>query len=349
MPTISADVVVVVGGGPAGSAAAIECAGTGISVALVEGAPFPRERPGETLHPGVEPLFERLGVSESVRAAGFLRHEGNWVEWGGPRRFEGFGADERGAWRGYQAGRARLDALLLDRARESGVRVIQPCRAVCPLLDGARVRGVKTDAGEIVSSFLIDAAGGRHWLARRLGLGFVRRSPPLFARYGYARGACAARDEAPAVVAERGGWIWTARVGADLYQWTRLSLDGGRPSRRPPAEFDGLEPCGPSRGADVTWRAASRPAGPGYFLVGDAAAVLDPASSHGVLKAMMTGMMAARSIRLAIGGADERHVAESYCRWVHDWFEHDVSKLRQLYALIERPAGEASPRAADVA
>jgi flavin-dependent dehydrogenase len=341
--------VVVVGGGPGGSAVAVECAGAGLSVALVEGAAFPRERPGETLHPGVEPLFERLGVSVSVRAAGFLRHEGNWVEWGGPRRFEGFGADGRGAWRGYQAWRERLDSILLDRARESGVRVIQPCRALSPLLDGARVRGVKTDAGELVSNFVVDAAGGRHWLARRLGLGFVRRSPPLFARYGYVKGSCPARDEAPAVVAEPGGWTWTAKVKPDLYQWTRLSLDGGRPSRRPPAEFDGLEPCGPPRGADVTWRAASSPAGPGYFLVGDAAAVLDPASSHGVLKAMMTGMLAAHSIRLVTGGADEGRVSESYRRWVRDWFEHDVSKLKQLYSVIERSRTETPPRAADVA
>jgi flavin-dependent dehydrogenase len=50
------------------------------------------------------------------------------------------------------------------------------------------------------------------------------------------------------------------------------------------------------RGADVTWRIISPAAGPGFFLVGDAVAVLDPASSHGVLKALMTGMMAAHLI-----------------------------------------------------
>lgn len=33
-------------------------------------------------------------------------------------------------------------------------------------------------------------------------------------------------------------------------------------------------------------------AGPGWFLAGDAAAVLDPASSHGVLRAVLTGFRA---------------------------------------------------------
>lgn len=335
-PPTGADVVVI-GGGPGGSAAAIQCARAGLSVTLVERDPFPREHPGETLHPGVEPLFEQLGVLEEVRAAGFLRHEGNWVEWGTPPRFEGFGADVRGVWRGYQAWRARLDAILLERAAGLGVRVIQPCRAVSPLLEGARVCGVETEVGEIASAFVIDAAGDRHWLARRLGLGFVRRSPALVARYGYVKGECPRRDDAPAIVAGQGGWTWTARVKEDVYQWTRLSLEGsagGPSSPGPPAEFERLEPCGPTRGADVTWRIASRPAGAGYFLVGDAAAVLDPASSHGVLKAMMTGMLAAHSIKTATRGGDERHAAGSYCRWVHDWFEHDVSKLKRLYALF---------------
>lgn len=329
--------VVVIGGGPGGSAAAIQCARAGLSVTLVERDPFPREHPGETLHPGVEPLFERLGVSEEVQAAGFLRHEGNWVEWGAPPRFEGFGADARGVWRGYQAVRARLDAILLERAAGLGVRVIQPCRAVSLLLEGARVSGVLTDAGEIASSYVIDAAGDRHWLARQLGLDFVKHSPALLARYGYVKGACPQRDAAPAIVAGRGGWTWTARVKENVYQWTQLSLAKGAgrsSSTGPPAEFERLEPCGPARGADVTWRIASSPAGAGYFLVGDAAAVLDPASSHGVLKAMMTGMMAAHSITTATRGADQRHAAQSYSRWLHDWFNHDVSKLKRLYAQL---------------
>ena len=352
----------VVGGGPGGTAAAIMCARAGLRVALLERECFPRERPGETLHPGVEPLLEQLGVLTEVLAAGFPRHDGNWITWGGAARFEAFGADGRGPWLGFQAWRADFDAILLERARSLGVRVVQPCRAVRPLREGARVCGVRTDAGDVASAYVIDAAGGRHWLARQLGLRVQTRSPALVARYGYASGECPARDAAPAVVADARGWTWTARVRPGLYQWTRLTLPedaavgplraeiAGRPPRAnadgrraddPPAEFERLTPRGPARGADVTWRVVMRPAGAGYFLVGDAAAVLDPASSHGVLKALMTGIMAAHSIGRIAGGADESRVADSYRDRVHAWFEHDVAELEKLYVVFRAPPADA--------
>ena len=58
--------VVVVGGGPAGSAAALWCVRQGLRVVLLEREQFPRHRPGETLLPGVEPIFAQLGVAEAI-------------------------------------------------------------------------------------------------------------------------------------------------------------------------------------------------------------------------------------------------------------------------------------------
>jgi flavin-dependent dehydrogenase len=289
------------------------------------------------LHPGIEPLLKQLGVFERVQNAGFLRHEGNWIEWNSDLHFEPFGADVHGPWRGYQVWRAAFDAILLNRASEAGVRVMQPCRAEKPLVEGECVKGLQTTDGTVTSSFVIDAAGDRHWLARKLKLPIEKRSPRLTARFGYVRGECLTRDEAPAIVADGDGWTWTARVRLNLYQWTRLFLNKEKPQVFPvPTEFRELEPIGGTHGADVTWRLASPPAGLGYFLVGDAAAVLDPASSHGVLKAMMSGMMAAHSILRIVNGADDGLVAEAYSQWMCDWFEHDVSKLTKLYATIDR-------------
>jgi flavin-dependent dehydrogenase len=88
-------------------------------------------------------------------------------------------------------------------------------------------------------------------------------------------------------------------------------------------------------GADATWRLSHRPAGTGYFLVGDAASVLDPASSHGVLKALLSGMMAGHLIGAVVGGTVAAGVAiDSYSRWIREWFAHDVARLNELYAKV---------------
>ena len=328
--------VLILGAGPAGSATAIACARAGLRVALVERSAFPRHAPGETLHPGAEPLLASLGVADQVYAAGFLRHAGHWVAWDGPPRFEPFGHDVTGPWLGFQAWRPTFDALLLDHARRLGTHVLQPCRALRPLCATGRVVGVATDEGPLRARFIVDASGRRGWLAEQLQLETVCQGPRLVAWYGYAVGDCRQRDDAPAIVADETGWTWTARVRPRTYQWTRLAFDGGRPAGGwLPAEFAGLSPLTATRGADVTWRAATLPAGSGYFQVGDAAAVLDPASSHGVLKALMSGMMAAHLIvRCVRQGASEPVAALAYNEWVHKWFEHDVRRLSELYARL---------------
>lgn len=342
---------------------AIACAEAGLRVAVLEREHFPRDLPGETLHPGIEPLLRRLGVLEQVLAGSFLRHEGHWVRWRhdeitpSPPRWISFGKDSEAGppWRGFQAWRAHFDALLLHRACVSGVTVYQSCRAV-DLLRGkaGRIAGVVMSpkrAGtegavstKLRARFVVDAAGGRQWLARRLTLATERRSPRLIARYGYVDGACPERDEAPALVADPDGWTWTARVRPRRYAWTRLSLrqPKGEQHLLPPEELrgDGLHQRGKVRGADVSWRVVVPAAGPGYFSVGDAAAVLDPASSHGVLKAVMSGMMAAHLIAQVICcQASESAAAQRYSDWVRRWFDHDVARLLVLYGRLPNPPG----------
>jgi hypothetical protein len=265
--------VAIVGAGPAGTATAISCLRAGLRVAILERERFPRERPGETLHPGVEPLLRKLGVLERVSRAGFLRHEGIWVRWDiSSPRFVPYGADEDGAWRGFQAWGADLDAILLERARELGAEILQPCRVLDTIVLGNRVNGIETSRGVVEARFVVDAAGSRHWLARRLGLAIRFLSPRLIARFGYLKGSCPPRDSAPAIVADERGWTWTAMVRPNLYHWTRLNLDGGWPeSTFVPNELHGLAPHGRSRGADVGWRVVEKPAGPGCFVAGDAA------------------------------------------------------------------------------
>jgi flavin-dependent dehydrogenase len=327
--------VAVVGGGPAGSAVAIGCASRGLRVVLLERDVFALERPGETLHPGVESLLAQLGIADRLPQVTGARHPGIWVEWGSPRRFEPYGSDEQGPWSGFQVSRADFDTLLLVRAREVGAEVRLRCAGISPMIAEGKLRGIVTSDGPLTARIVVDASGRSRWLGRAIGVESSTKSPRLIARYGYVEGSCPPRDEAPALVADDNGWTWTARVGPGKYQWTRLNFGGQSEADWLPDEFQGLTPLARSRGADVTWRMAAEAARPGWFMVGDAAAILDPTSSHGVLKALMTGMMAGHIIASVLDGkapADE--AAEAYHAWIAGWFEADVKKLAEFYRTL---------------
>ena len=331
--------VVVIGGGPAGSAAAIGCAQRGLHVALIERHDFPRFRPGESLHPGIEPVLHQLGVAGQLCAQHALRFNGYWVQWNEPLRFNGFGSDDKGPWRGFQIPRETLDTTLLQHAAALGVRVRQPCRALAVLSEKNRVTGVRTDSGPLHADYVIDASGASAWLHRQLGLTIRRCSPRLIARYGYVRGCPLAYQHAPHLSAGPAGWTWIAKVQAQLTHWTHLAFDApnlGHPAVPEPLQH--LPTQGAIHGADVTWRISTAAAGGGYFMVGDAASQLDPASSHGVLKALMTGMQAAQVVCDCIG---QPHVQSSaqrqYSQWLGDWFEKDMAQLRRFYRLHPDP------------
>jgi flavin-dependent dehydrogenase len=99
-----------------------------------------------------------------------------------------------------------------------------------------------------------------------------------------------------------------------------------------PQELRGLLATAPPRGADVTWRMATETACPGWFMVGDSAATLAPTSSHGVLKALMSGMMAGHLIAGVLDGKAPRdEAAMAYHAWVAGWFRTDAERLASFY------------------
>jgi flavin-dependent dehydrogenase len=316
--------VVVVGAGPAGCATAIYCAQRGLRVVLLETRAFPRHRPGETLHPGVEPLLQQLGIA----APEGLRHAGHWVHWDGPPRFQAF---NDGDWRGFQIDRAALDEQLLVAARRVGVQVLNPRRVNHVLMHHGRVQGVLADATVLNAGYVVDATGRQGWLQRQLRVPWLRFSPTLVARYGYCMDNRRTPDEL-GLFAHEHGWHWIARISDTCLHWTQLHFDAGAHDRTLPAALAECAAIGPVRGADVSWRRCRTTAGPGYFLVGDAAATLDPCASHGVIKALMSGMQAAAAMIDCLSWPPgEAAVQTAYEAWVNALFERDVAALRDFY------------------
>jgi 2-polyprenyl-6-methoxyphenol hydroxylase-like FAD-dependent oxidoreductase len=324
--------VLIAGAGPAGCAAAIRAASCGLRVGLVEKARFPRDLPGEALHPDVEQTFAELGVAGAISKAGFIRSPG-WIRnRSGERSFVAF-EGQSGLGFGYQAWRSELDSILLAHARRAGVTVVQPASSGKVLLKGDCVAGLEAGGTSWFCRYLVDASGATRWLSRSLRLTVKDFSPRLVARYAYFRGDCAL-GVIPEFREYACGWMWLARVGNDCCQCVQLSLAVDSSAAVPPSPFDGVR----FRGADVTWRLVPECAGTGYFLCGDAAAVLDPAASSGVERALASGLKAADLIvQVAKNGMDSAAAASTYRQWLANHFVDQARRLAERYAELEEP------------
>jgi hypothetical protein len=142
----------------------------------------------------------------------------------------------------------------------------------------------------------------------------------MHARFGWTSGDDPDGDGQPCIRAHARGWDWHAPLGGGRAAWVSLRIED--PAARAPDRL----------GADVTWRIHPACAGPGYFLLGDAAATLDPSSSHGVLRAVMSGMLCAHAVARDRREAPPRsETIGNYRNWMRGQFAHDVDRMRALY------------------
>ena len=268
----------------------------------------------------------RLQPHVRVRPLGYV------VDWNGSRDLHCYGGGADHPWRGLHLFRLVLDAALLARAVQLGVERWQPCCALEVVACGGRPVAVVTTNGTATARWIIDATGRHGWLARRLQLQVKRPSPtgrgvwlranvPALLRLLRAAGRRARVDMDRAKVAPR------------LTAWVRLTAAADRPDRSwAPAAVANGQRFTATRYADVTWRAVGNPAAPGYFIVGDAAALLDPSRSSGILNALTSGMAAGACIAAAMcHGADEREACAAYSGHVRAAFTRDADLLREHY------------------
>jgi len=161
--------VIIAGAGPAGSSAAIRLARNGLRVLLVEQKKFPRAKLcGEFISPECQRHFENLGVANEIKISSpaainetvFYSSRGHHVtipsDW--------FGGSEA-----LGLSRAVMDNVLLQRARDCGVIVLEGATITEPILEGRDVRGVRLKSNEQhFAPLTIDATGRAHILTRKL-------------------------------------------------------------------------------------------------------------------------------------------------------------------------------------
>ncbi len=118
---------VVVGGGPAGSSAAIKLSQAGLRVLLTEAGALLRFKIGEFRPPAAKPLRDVLGGLGLCAEGRLLLSFGSVGVWAGEcPMFQDFIRDPNG--HGWHLDRARFDADLRAAAVEAGAIVVEHCR-----------------------------------------------------------------------------------------------------------------------------------------------------------------------------------------------------------------------------
>jgi geranylgeranyl reductase family protein len=292
---------VVVGAGPAGSAAAYDLASAGRSVLLLDRRHFPRTkacaggltvRTLRRLRYSVAPVVRQ--VCTDLVLAG---PDGAALMLSGHRKLCAMTV------------RSELDHFCLERTRERGAefRVVPHLERIEEVPGGVRV---ETSQGAVAARYLIGADGANSVVRRhlpgapRIRRGFAieanvrtRNLPPMTfdlgsAPYGYGwlfpKG-----DHVNVGLYTNSGWIRPGRV--ELAEYARRRLG--------PVELEQVV------GHHVGLGARGVPASARIALVGDAAGFVDPIVGEGIHSAVASGQAAAGAVLAALEGKEEFRAA----------------------------------------
>jgi flavin-dependent dehydrogenase len=348
--------VVVIGGGPAGSTTATLLAQRGHGVELFERERFPRFHIGESLIPETYWVLDRLGVLPKMRASHFVqKHSVQFVSTSGRESTPFYFWDNKPheCSQTWQVVRSEFDKMLLDHAREHGVRAHEGVHVLEVLFEGGRAVGVRVresggPAREVRARVVVDASGQAALLQNRLKL---RVWDPVLnkgAIWTYWKGArrAAGRDAGATLVLQTGdgkGWFWYIPLHDDITSIGVVApfdhLFKGRGGHeqtyeeevdRCPAVKQRLAEAERTTGyfatRDYSYR-GTQISGDGWVLVGDAFGFLDPLYSSGVLLALKSGELAADAI------ADGLARGDTSAAQLGGWgpaFNQGIDRMRRL-------------------
>lgn len=324
--------VVVVGGGPGGSAAASYLGMKGIDVTVVERDAHPRFHIGESLTGEAGGMLRELGVEDRMAAFGWPVKKGVHVYggsgkndfWVPVKRRGPDGLEDASTW---QVRRSDFDRMLWERAGETA-ELVQG-RATEPIVVDGQVRGVvvETTAGteQVEAEVVVDASGQATWL-HTMGLTGLKDRGPYdrqVAIYGHFTAADRTSPNGPTnthiFYQQRNHWAWMIPIDDDVTSIGVVVPSAYFTEQRESKqdfllrELRELNPELVARTTDAVLvsevRASSNYSyqvheytGANFLAIGDAHRFADPIFSFGVHLSMNEGRLAAEHIAAFMDG-----------------------------------------------
>jgi menaquinone-9 beta-reductase len=345
--------VVVIGAGPAGSAAAAWAARAGREVLLADSATFPRDKTcGDGLTPRAVAELVHLGLGDWLATRATNRG----------LRLNGFGQELELPWpggslpsTGSAVPRTELDDRIRQVALDAGARMVQGAKAVDADREGNRVQSVTLQTADgprtVRCEHLIVADGVRSTLGKRLGREWHRDTAYGVAARAYVRSARSTdpwitshlelRDREGTLQAGY-GWVFPLGTGeVNLGVGTLATAKRPAPGAlRPLIELyaeqrrDEWRLDGPVRAVASALLpmggAVSGVAGTNWAIIGDAAACVNPLNGEGIDYGLETGSMVAE----VLGAPD---LTELWPTLLRERYGQAFSIARRLAGLLTVP------------
>ena len=345
--------VIILGGGPAGTSAAITLARAGLRVAVLERSRYEQMRVGETIPPETRIELQALGVWEMFQRAEHVISSGNISVWGSDLPVENdFIFNPYGC--GWHIDRRRFDEMLACEAEALGVGIYRAMRVVSLVRQPKKLWTVRAERDgerhQFEAPYLIDASGRQSLIAvhNRIRKIIYDRLIGVMVFFKSKDGA-EISDCRTLVEATELGWWYSAQLPQSglvvalmtdpdlLPSKANMSSHWENQLQRAPLTQSRLEfytPKAPVRVVSAASYAWQQISGEDWVSVGEAAAAFDPLSSGGIIFALESGK---RSAELAIDFAKcGKVVADGYHLWVKKTFEKFLQSRSHYYGMERR-------------
>ena len=358
--------VAVIGSGPGGSVCSTFLAQQGYKVVMIEREEFPRFHVGESLLPGTQPIWEKMGIASELERSGHtFKYAGEFRIGRFPNKDEIYStigyfhnvprSDFSPRPYAYQVERAVFDKQLQDCAVRHGVTLWDNTSVQDVIMEGDRVAGLKLrrkrdEEITITPKFMVDASGRRHIMASKYDSIVLDPVIKTSAAFGHFRGVT--RDPGYRQGFFNGyfipnGWLWFIPLAHDIMS---VGVVQNKPetdswSNNPEENllntinkykfiqdrFRNAEQVGRVRGLKDLAYVSTKFTGDNWVSIGDANFFVDPLYSSGVQIAHTTGEQAAMAIDEFFKGNNDPRAIRKYERYIDDYRKRVFRPMRCFY------------------